>query len=74
MISVKEQMEQSGHFHHQIAFKGHDGSRLPSILPRASADCFLLELEHIRLLCKKDRVIVLGVPSRKVVQNTSYDY
>ena len=30
----------------------------PSIMVRPSAKCFLLELEHIKLLCKNDRCII----------------
>ena len=64
---VQKHGEQFQHVHHQIGFKGTETNRLPSILPRASADCFLLELEHLRLLCKKDRCIVLK-PSRRESQ------
>ena len=67
-FSVQKQIKQSEHLHHQNTVKGNEGSdRLPSILPRASADCFLLELEHIRLLCKKDHCIVLE-PAKKVIK------
>lgn len=44
--------------HHQVALKRTEHTHI-HILPRASADCFLLEIEHIKLLCKKDRCIVL---------------
>ena len=43
---------------HQVALKRAEHTHI-HILPRASADCFLLELEHIKLLCKKDRCVVL---------------
>ena len=35
-----------------------EGPKHPSIMPRPSAKCFILELEHIKLLCKSDRCII----------------
>ena len=35
-------------------------TKYPSLLPRASSKCFILEMENIRLLCFKDRCIVFN--------------
>ena len=54
---------------HQIALKRAEHTHI-HILPRASADCFLLELEHIKLLCKKDRCVVLEPKVIKYIKAT----
>ena len=30
-------------------------SRKPTLLPRPASDCYILDIEHIRLLCYSDR-------------------
>ena len=39
--------------------------RLPALLPRPSSDCYILDIEHIRLLCYRDRCLLLepGCPA-----------
>merc|ERR1719412_636637 len=39
--------------------KVYGGPKHPAILVRPSAGCFLLELEHIKLLCTSSRCIIL---------------
>ena len=41
------------------SLKVFEGPKHPAILARPSAKCFLLELEHIKLLCKRTHCIVL---------------
>ena len=41
------------------SLKIFEGPKHPAILARPSAKCFLLELEHIKLLCKRTHCIVL---------------
>ena len=55
------------HITHSQVNLGHDsdhikvygGPKYPAILPRPSAGCFLLELEHIKLICTTSRCIIL---------------
>ena len=46
--------------------------RLPALLPRPSADCFILDMEHIRLLCYKDRALVFS-PDREITRSFLQD-
>ena len=41
------------------SLKVFEGPKHPAILARPSAKCFLLELDHIKLLCKRTHCIVL---------------
>lgn len=42
-------------------------ARMPALLPRPSADCFILDIEHIRLLCYTDKVLVFS-PDREITR------
>jgi len=43
-------------------------ARRPALLPRPSSQCFILEMEHIRLICFSDKCIILN-PEDKATQN-----
>ena len=44
----------------RLFFQPPHSDSLPQILSRPSSDCFILSLEHVRLLCQKEKCIVLG--------------
>ena len=47
-------------------------ARMPALLARPSADCFILDIEHIRLLCYTDRVLVFS-PNRQITRTFLQD-
>lgn len=47
-------------------------ARMPALLARPSADCFILDIEHIRLLCYSDRVLVFS-PHRDIIRTFLQD-
>ena len=42
-------------------------ARMPALLARPSAHCFILDIEHIRLLCYPDKVLVFS-PHREITR------
>jgi len=42
-------------------------SRKPTLLPRPASECYILDIEHIRLLCYSDRCLILD-PGRVALQ------
>lgn len=44
------------------------GTRHPALLPRPSSQCFIFEMEHIKLLCFSDKCLILN-PDDKATQN-----
>ena len=55
-ISRRNQLKTPLHNHYP---NDNTKYKVPSILPRIAANCFLLELEHIKLLCQSDKCIVM---------------
>lgn len=47
---------------------GLQTTRKPTLLPRPASDCYIFDIEHIRLLCYKDRCLVLD-PGRTTMQS-----
>ena len=39
-------------------------SRHPALLPRPSSNCYILEMEHIKLICLSDKCLILN-PDQK---------
>ncbi len=50
----------------RLFFQPSYADTLPVILSRPSSHCFILSLEHVRLLCRKDGCIVLGTDNDAV--------
>ena len=46
--------------------------RMPALLARPSADCFILDIEHIRLLCYRDKALVFS-PDREITKSFLQD-
>jgi hypothetical protein len=44
----------------------HAADSIPLILSRPSSNCYILSLEHVRLLCRKDRCMILGTEDKAV--------
>jgi len=42
--------------------------KIPSLLPRPSSSCYILDIEHIRILCFPDKCLIFD-PEREIVQN-----
>lgn len=44
--------------------------KIPSLLPRPSSSCFILDMEHIRVLCFSDKVIYVRFFVSKLILNS----
>lgn len=45
-----------------------NAKRIPALLPRPSSDCYIFDIEHIRLLCYRDKCLIFD-PERNIMTN-----